>query len=65
MAANPVLEALFTRHDSTSLFIGHIHLFESEGSSVNLFFFICLLSVCFPLAGSTLTTNICPVDDAV
>jgi hypothetical protein len=29
------------------------------------YLFICLLSLCFPLAGTTLTTNMCLVDDAV
>ena len=36
----PHFAGTFTRHDSTLLLIGHIHLFESEGFSDGLFFYL-------------------------
>jgi len=65
------LQTLFWRHflqDMIQLYfllLTFIYLKVKAPVLAYFFFFICLLSVCFPLAGTTLTTNICPVDDAV
>jgi len=64
VATNPILQALL--QDMIQLyFLLTIFIYLKVKASLMAYFFICLLSLCFPLAGTTLTTNICLVDDVV